>query len=296
MCFGGIAQPPTPQTVDIPGLQATATQASAQNVAASLGLQQQVFPQLNAAQNTGLAAVGNNLSSPVQFNPVTPASANSPTVGLLNSAIGSAQNLENLNGAIPANIQAQARAAAGGNALPPGANPGPLGNISAQSLGTTQTALQQAALSQANTLAQQGIQQQALNNSVSQFNSQFGANIALQNQQLQTTGTGLLTGIQAPVSGLSPGDIASVAVGNTNTINAADQQAAADQAAQNNANNQFYSQLFGTSTSALSSLINPNSSLNQGLYNLFGTPSNATTQGYFNDAGNIDSSGVTIGG
>lgn len=260
MCFGGeSAAPPPPKTVNIPQLQALATGAARQNVTNSLALQSQVFPGLNAAQNAAIGQVGSNVNSPYIFNPIgTPFLANSP---LLDSASNYAQNEMNLGYQLPRDVQAQVARQAGARHFQSGLRGSGLANATAADIGLTSLQVGQQRFQNAAALGQfqqaQNEQQQALKNSIDQFNAQFGANVAMNNRTNALAAAGLLTGIGAPKAGLDPGDIASVEVGNVNQQNAYNQQVAAVQAEQENSNNSMWGNIIGNIIGAAGIVLAP---------------------------------------
>ena len=249
MCFGSAPQVPTPQLSSPSSLQSLALGTSQQNLTSSQALQNQVFPTLNTAQNTGIGAVQNNLNNPVTFNPAT-ASTNGANQ-LLGSAAGTAQSFVNANGTLPADLLTQTIQQTGESGFQSGLRGSGLANVVGAGVGNAGIGFQQQAAQDASTVSATGQQLQSLQNAFNEFNSQYGATTALQSQGAAQQATGLLTGLALPTSGLTPGDLAGVAVGNVNTENQVAQQNAALQTQQNSANQGAFFQYLGLALSGV---------------------------------------------
>lgn len=251
--FGGGSSAPAPTYVNVPQTQQIAQQAAQQNVTGSQQLQAQIFPSLTAAQNTGINAVAGNLANPVAFSPASTAPFQSSP--LLNQAAQYASSQLALGDQLPADVQAQVAQQAGAQSFASGLRGPGLADVTAADLGLNSLALGQQRFANAQSIGQTqnstSLAQQQLQTSVNQFNSQYGANVAIQSAGLAQQGLNSLIGINPPPAGLSPGDIASLAVGNTNIQDTYNQQSAALSAQQQNANNQYYAELAGLAGTAL---------------------------------------------
>lgn len=247
MPFGGGVSIPAPQPVNLSGLQSLAQTTAQQNVTGSLNLQNQIYPGLNNDQQQALGSVSTNINNPVQFNPASVANyGGSP---LLNQAANYASSQLALGDQLPADVQAQVAQQAGANSFSSGLRGEGLAGVTAADLGLNSLQLGQQRFANAqsigDTQTSTSLAQQQLQTAVNEFNSQYGASVNLQNRAQGLTGAALLTGIQPPQSGLSPGDLASVSVGNTNSQNAYNQQVAEQQAQQQSSNNALFGQLLG---------------------------------------------------
>jgi len=251
---GSTVNIPAPQQANVAQLQSQALGASQQNLTSSLGLQSQIFPGLNAGQNAAINTVTSNINNPVQFNPASVASlgANPALASANNFISGTNQSL--LNGQLPADVQNQVLQSSGASAYQSGLRGAGGANVSAADLGLTSLQLQnqgfQNALAAGQTTQTANLAQQQLQTSINQFNSQYGASVALQGGAQAQSGLGLLSGISLPASGLTPSDIATISLDNTNTTNAYNQQAAVLSAQQQNASKQGFGSLLGLGLSA----------------------------------------------
>jgi hypothetical protein len=212
--------------VNIAQLQSQAQTIAQQNAAASQALQNQYTPWITSGQSASNYGVQSQLTP----NAGTTASMNylQGQIGqplnssLLNSAASTAQQQLNLGGTLGQDTQnsvtRNALATAGG------VTPGGLGqgaNITAADLGLTSLQLQNQRLQNASSIGQQqyGVSQ---GNAANSLQSIAGLSNLNQTQfQNNLNAAGMYNNIQAPTSGLNPGSLGGLAVGNTNAQSAA---------------------------------------------------------------------------
>ena len=234
--------------IDVNALQAQAATGAANNQTASIALMEQLFPGSAAARANSVASLNSGLTNNYQFQPVTVAPLQQSP--LLNASYANAQQQLALGGALPSSVQNATALAAGQSAGQSGLMGTALNDVVAQDLGLTSYNLQQQRLQTANTLGQQQLAtnqgQQALQNQVQQFNSQFGANVALQNRAQNLQASQAINSQQLPAAGLDPGQVAGVTIANNQSLNAYNQQVAAAQTAQQNQNASLLASLYQT--------------------------------------------------
>lgn len=254
-------------SVNIADVQAQAQQAAKDNAANSAALEQQYNPGVQQLRTDSLAAVDQGLARSSQTQTLADqvaAQAGKVPQGisydspLLRDAISKAQSQLALGGTLDTETQnavtrhgLATAAGVGGGGLTLGRD------VTARDLGLTSLQLEQTRLNNASTL---GGQEAAL--------GQGNANLSLQAQQAGTNNlfnsanflasldsgdfarklaaAQLGQNIAQPASGLDPGAIANLAVGNSNATAAGLQQAAALQAAGANQKSALSGQLIGT--------------------------------------------------
>jgi hypothetical protein len=243
---------PTPQLANPAVLQQQAQTAAGQNVTNSIALGEQVYPGLADARRQAISSLSSNLNNPVMFNPVNaPPLAANP---LWDAAYKQTQNDLALGGQLPPEVRDQIARTAAATTGQAGQIGQAGANYTARDIGLNAYQIQQQRLQNAvNVGAQQtatNTGQQALQSQVQQFNSQFGANVGLQNNTQALQNAALITGLQLPASGLDPGQIASIGIANTNAQNSAAQQQAALAAQNQNASNSLWGSLLSTGLQA----------------------------------------------
>lgn len=255
-----------PATVDIPGLQTQAQQIALENAANSAALEELYNPGASQLRAGGLAALNAQLgaNNPELDALVARIAAQAGTMPegirynspLLQAAIDRAAADLSLGGELPQDVrnlvarQALARS---------GTVTGNLGlgrDITARDLGLTSLQLAQQRLQNATTLGQ-AQSSEGLANAGFDLQSQLAGTNNLFNSAnfLSTIDSGnfakalaaaqLGQNIAQPASGLDPGSVANLAVGNTNAINQQQQQALALQSGVGGAQAQLGSSLLG---------------------------------------------------
>jgi hypothetical protein len=263
------------QPVNVSKAISDAQTQAANDLQNSINLENQFLPgqaalraNSNALNNS--VATGNTYSQQMQQSLLSQGSGvtSASLSAYLNNPLTTAANssiLQSLNqaqaGQLPTGVQAQAAQTAlqqGGAAGISGSGAGR--GLTARDLGLTQLqylqSAQGAASAQGNAYGALGLQQQGLQ--LQAYLGQLGgvqSAIGLQNQYALGLGN-LMNATALPNSGLSGSQVASLDVGNTNIINGANQQQAANQASTNNAYAGIASGLLGNSnvTSGLAGL------------------------------------------
>jgi hypothetical protein len=228
--------------VNIPQLNTEVQNESASNAALSNSMEQQYNPYINALRQTSAGSLNQYLTpsdttNKVQSNLMNQLNANGQPLAasaLQTNASNAAQQQLNLGGTLDQDTQnaaMRAGAAQAGGMSGPGGGLGLGRDLSARDLGLSSLALQNQRISNAANIGQQqsayGLQaQQAQAANTANYSNilnnmqqeQFNKNLALSQ---------FTQGIQQPAVGLSPSAVAGVAVGNSNLIGSAGQQAAA---------------------------------------------------------------------
>lgn len=242
-----------PNTVDINALDAQARQISARNAAEGAALEQIYNPgaaQLRAdsLQNV-IAGLSPNEQTNALLERIYAQAGTAPDSPLLRAAIAQAQRDLAQGGAIPVDVQnAVTRRALAQT----GQNTGNLGlgrDVVARDLGLTSLDLMNRRLQNAASLgqAEAGLSSDAtanLFNSANLLNSISGSDFARQLAAAQ-----LGQSIQMPQTGLDPSAVANLAVGNSNSANAQQQQGFALRAGAANQMTQLGGQMMGAGAS-----------------------------------------------
>ena len=259
--------------VDINALNTQAVNAAQSNAAASNTLEQQYNPYLNALRQSSTANLNQYLTPSADqqglyggllngFNQA--ASGPAAASPLFTSAANAAQQQLNLGGTLDQETQNQimrAGAAKSGQLAGPGGGLGLGRDISARDLGLTSLQLQNQRMTNA---ANIGSTQQNYGLSAQQLQLQqmlgLGGLANQMNQQQFGNAFNLAQftqGIQQPQVGLSGNNIASIATGNSNMANNANQQSAAINAQSAQGQAQFGGQALGYGLNGLANYYAP---------------------------------------
>lgn len=242
-----------PQPLDISKVISDARESARSNFANSIGLEQQYRPGTAALRTTTDAALGNLASG---FTPGLQArqsildslGGNYGTNSLLEESASRILNNLRLGGALGADVQAQAVKAAlekGGAAGISGS--GAVRGLVARDLGLTSLGLEQQRIQQAQDAGQR---MAALN--LQDLSTRSGIALNAANQDISRTGllASIIDSRALPESGLSPGAVANLYVGDKN---AQDQATANAAAAQVQNRNNLLNSLLGFGSAAVSS-------------------------------------------
>lgn len=261
--------------VDINALNTQAVNSAQSNAAAGNALEQQYNPYINALRQSSAANLNQYLTPSASqqglyggllngFNQA--ASGPAAASPLFTNAANAAQQQLNLGGTLDQETQNQimrAGAAKSGQLAGPGGGLGLGRDISARDLGLTSLQLQNQRIQNAASIGstQQNYGLSALQQ---QYQSMYGlgglANQMGQQQYGNAMGLAQFTqGIQQPQVGLSGNNIASIATGNSNMANNANQQSAAINAQSAQGQAGFGGQMLGYGLSGLSKYYAPTS-------------------------------------
>jgi hypothetical protein len=228
--------------VSLEDAQKAAADQAAQNAAASNKLEQQYNPYINALRQQAAGGLNQYLTPSATSNALTSgymdafnqAGQAAPASNLFTNAADVAQQQLALGGRLDtetANQVMRAGAAHAGGMAGPGGGLGLGRDISARDLGLTSLQLQNTRMQNAANIGstQQNYGLAQAQQRLSQLLGSGSAASGLEQQQYgRNLGlAGFTQGITQPESGLSPSSAAGIVVGNTNTLNSANQNAAA---------------------------------------------------------------------